>query len=234
MAKLRFSNIILSFQSIGITDTSLWKYCYEYFVMAALIYFFPERYYNLMHFDKPDLIIGSEIGIEVTQCLNNSYNKSIGEWTNYRMGKPGKTKERCSRIIEKEGGELTDFGLMHRLQDKESQLIPVKNGIDSKMSKLPSYIDRFKECELAIILEEPLPEVIDLAIEFFTEKQNEKEPKFDRLIVLSNTSLVIFDYEYKETNIFTITKEENILLQNASIMIVNKKIKDIKECFVID
>ena len=49
---MNFSNKVKEFEPYFITDTSLWKYCDEYYVMAALMYFYPNKYFHLTHSDR--------------------------------------------------------------------------------------------------------------------------------------------------------------------------------------
>ena len=167
---VKFKNNVLEFEPDKITDPSLWKYSDEYKVMATLMYYYPNKYWNLVHSDKPDLQYTDLIGIEVTQCLEDSYNKSIGEWTNYRLGKNGKTYERCNKIISEQGGQLFEYGIIHRVSDERTQMEPIINRLDNKFKKLKEYRSLFKECSLAIILEEPVPSVPFKAINYFCKK----------------------------------------------------------------
>lgn len=229
---LDFSDAVKKFDPDFITDPSLWKYCDEYFVMAALIHYYPEKYKNLVHSDKPDIIIPRTIGIEVTKCLEDSYNKSIGEWTNYRMGKNGKSYDRCKSIIAEQGGKMDEFGIVHRMSDENTQFAPIAKAIDNKLSKLKTYRLSFKECCLAIILEEPIDSVPKKAVDYFEKKQSSADEKFDILIIISNRELMIYDYKTKLLSKRGISREEKRALDNIGIMIVNGLIPSIKDCFV--
>lgn len=232
MVNVDFSEKVNSFQPDNITEPSLWKYCDEYLVMSTLIYFFYEKYSELRHADIPDLQLSNEIGIEVTNGLEDSRNKSIGEWTNCRMEKKGKTIEKCKKIIEKQGGKLFNFGIFFKTSDENSQMLYIKKRIDSKLKKLPSYRDNFNECYLAIVLEEPFQNIYQKAIDYFIEKQAKSECQFDKLIILSNSCLFIYDYHTKLKNKKNISKYEKEKLDLIGVMIVNGYEKDVLNCFV--
>ena len=71
---LEFADCVKEFKPDHITDPEMQKYCFEYYVMAVLIYFYPDKYFNLAHSDKPDLILNDLIGIEVTNCFESNCN----------------------------------------------------------------------------------------------------------------------------------------------------------------
>ena len=227
---VKFKNNVLKFESNKITDPSLWKYSDEYKVMATLMYYYPNKYWELLHADKPDLQLEKEIGIEVTQCLEDSYNKSIGEWTNYRLGKNGKTYERCEKIISQQGGHLFEFGITHRVSDEHTQMEPIKERMDKKYKKLKEYRSLFKECSLAIVLEEPVPPVLEKAIEYFCKKQEESEVKFDSLIIVTNREIVIYDYMTKTFSNRVYSNEERRCFDCIGVMVVNGIVSGPKDC----
>ena len=152
---VRFTKNVLDYKTGKIKDSCKWKYCDEYKVMAALMYFYPEKYWDLEHSDKPDLRLGNFIGIEVTRCNGEIPNKIIGLSTSYRLGKNGTTFEDTCKKIAKLGGELNEFSLFFPVIDEESQFIPIKKGIDNKFIKLKDYRFLFEECSLAILIDEP-------------------------------------------------------------------------------
>lgn len=231
---VKFKNNVLEFKPDKITDPSLWKYSDEYNVMATLMYYYPNKYWNLVHSDKPDLQYTDLIGIEVTQCLEDSYNKSIGEWTNYRLGKNGKTYERCNKIISEQGGQLFEFGITHRVSDESTQMKPIINRLDNKFKKLKEYRSLFKECSLAIILEEPVPSVPSKAINYFCKKQEDSELKFDNLIIVTNQELIIFDYRTKMISKKIYSKEEKRCFDYIGVMVVNELVTEPKDCMTLE
>lgn len=229
--KLIFSSIVKDFEPTEITDPSLWKYWDEYSVMLALMYYFPDQYSDLMHSDKPDLQIPDLIGIEVTQCLDEDYNASIGVWTAYNMGKNGQTLEKVKNKVSEHGGKLNDFFLLHKPATEETQMVPIRKGIDKKLSKLSEYRNLFKECCLAIILEEPIRTVPKLALDYFLKKQKESRYKFDKLIILTNRILIIYDYATNFVSRKDISNEDRRNIDYAAVMLVNGFLDDVKDCF---
>mgnify|MGYP003298885110 CR=1 FL=1 len=231
---VKFKNNVLEFEPNKITDPSLWKYSDEYSVMATLMYFYPEKYWDLNHSDKPDLQYEDQIGIEVTQCLEDSYNKSIGEWTNYRLGKEGKSYSRCEKVISEQGGQLFEYGITHRVSDENTQMQPIRDRMDKKFLKLKDYRNKFLECSLAIILEEPVPSIPAKAIDYFCTKQKEYDYQFDNLIIITNRELIIFDYKSHLISKKVYTKEEARCFNYIGVMVVNELVSEPKDCMTRD
>ena len=229
--KLIFSSKVKDFEPTKITDPSLWKYCDEYSVMLALMYCFPDQYSDLMHSDKPDLQIPNLVGIEVTQCLDEDYNASIGELIAYNMGKNGKSLKKVKDKISEHGGELNDFCLIHKTATEETQMVPIRKGIDKKLSKLSEYRHQFKECCLAIILEEPIRTVPKLALDYFLKKQKESRYKFDKFIILTNRTLIIYNCATNFVSRKDITKEDKRNIDYAAVMLGNGFLDNVKDCF---
>ena len=212
--------------------TSKRKYCDEIAVMALLIHFFPDKFYNLKHSDKPDLQIENLIRIEVTSGLHKSYNSSIGEFTNYRLGKNGKAEAKLKKKIEQNGGEYIDNCIFHKSLSVEDQLIPIRNCINNKLKKLSSYRDKYEECILTIILEVPLPGVISEAISYFANQQDNALIKFDSIILITNSYLYFYNYKTRIFNFQFVEKKEKKLCDVIGVLAANEKIKSVKECFV--
>ena len=228
-----FSDYIKTFEPTFITEPSLWKICDEYRVMAALMYFFPDEFFELKHSDKPDLQLSNVYGIEVTKCTEDSYNRSIGEWTNYRMGKNGSSFEKCKKVIDEEGGQLWGDGMItHAVSDQYTQMKAIRAGINKKILKLKTYKEKFEKCALAIILEEPVPPVINLTIEFFNKIQEGHELKFDELLIVMNYSLIRYNAIKNEITEKVFSRSESRCLSNIDVIMGNGLLKDIKECFI--
>jgi len=225
---MKFNKELLYFDG-KITHSSLLKYCDEYFVMSALMYFWPERYFKLQHSDKPDLQIKNEIGIEVTRGTDPKQSKAINEWCNCRAGVNGKSYKKCKEIVEKEyGGKLTDIGIEHPSKDNEEQFSPIKCVINKKFLKLKNYRNNFKECELAVILEEPLPDILEETVAYFRYKQKNDVIKFDNLIIVCNRFII------NNGKIFKVSEEENTYFQLIGIKLAKGEVTDIKECFIVE
>ena len=164
--------------------------------------------------------------------MEESYNQSIGEWTNYRLGKNGKTYEKCEEKISSLGGKLFKDGIAHKSSDEQSELEPIVKAINNKIGKLHFYREKFKECSLAIILEHPIFSVYKKAIDYFDLVQSKSNVKFDSLIIVSCKKIFIYDYKSKIIFEQSITKEEYRCLSNIGVMIVNKLIPSINDCFI--
>lgn len=229
---LEFADCVKEFKPNHITDPEMQKYCSEYYVMAALMYFYPDKYFNLAHSDKPDLILNDLIGIEVTTCFEEKFNKIIGIWNNYRLDKNGMTFEKCQKKIAEQGGAMDEFGVDHNMSDESTQFVPIVKAIDSKLAKLPEYRTKYKECSLAIILSEPVDTIPKKTIEYFKEKQKNLDDKFDSIIIIANHFLIIYNYKNDTFTHRIITIEESRYLDNIGTMVANKNVPSIKKCFV--
>lgn len=225
-----FIDEVKNFYPKEITDQSLWKYCEEFMVMATLIYLFPEKYFKLNHSDQPDLQLESEIGIEVTQCLEQKINKSIGVWTSYRANNKV-SFDKCEEKIKEQGGTLTSFGIIHAVSTEETQMVPIKAGIDKKTELLKKYRDKFKECSLAIILEEPIRTIPQKAIDYFKYVQSKYNEKFDSLIIIANRFVISYDLKLDHQIKIEYTRQEKNWFQNAGVLMVHKKFNKIQDCF---
>jgi len=226
-----FSKVVKTFEPSFITNPELWKISEEYTIMAALMFYYPDEFKDLEHSDSPDLHIGNSLGIEVTKCLEKGYNISIGNWTNFRMGKKGKTFEKCKKIISNQGGELTDFGIIHKVSDERTQMVPIRECINNKISKIKEYNKKYKKCYLAIMLEEPVPTVPQLAIDYFVTAQNENINQYQKLIIFCNRMIMIYDYETNTVDKKEISSDNGRYLSYIGVLIVNKLVNSIYDCF---
>ena len=69
----------------------------EYFAKVVLEKCFPEKFIDLQIADKPDLRYGSEIGIEVTNCMPQEVVEAFNLW--HRAAKKG--EQTPPRILER-------------------------------------------------------------------------------------------------------------------------------------
>lgn len=231
-----FKKIVENFEPQEITKMSLWKYSDECDALAALKFYFPDKYKNLIHSDSPDLQDGNKIGIEVTQANGETYNKTIGEWTDYRTKGNVESLNKVREIVEQKGGYVFEDGaIFHGARGIEDDFADAKNVIDKKIKKLSKYRNKFSECDLLILMESPLDGLFKLATNYLLDKQNNCVYKYDKLLILTCSELYSYDFKTKKEETITIEPAAKSCIFMVGVMVVNGFLKDVDDAFeVID
>ena len=117
----------------------------EYFAKVVLEKCFPEKFIDLQIEDKPDLRCGSEIGIEVTNCMPREAVEAFNLWQ--RVAKQGEQTpsrifgrlEQLKDIVHLEGNKLIWERGSYVEDDIDNS--PIKefiNAVASKVERLNS------------------------------------------------------------------------------------------------
>lgn len=117
----------------------------EYFAKVVLEKCFPEKFIDLQIEDKPDLRYGSEIGIEVTNCMPQKAVEAFNLW--HRVAKEGEQTsprilerlEQLKDTVRREGNKLIwDRGSYVEDDIDNSPIKEFINAVASKVERLNS------------------------------------------------------------------------------------------------
>lgn len=174
----------------------------EYFVKVILESCFPDKFVDLQISDRPDLRCGTEIGVEVTNCMPNKVVEAFKLW--YRKAKQGeqtppRVNERLEQLkeVEHDGTGLVwqqgtytdnidDSPIKHFLNAVEKKLERLNNS-NADYAEMDSY-ELFVNSFILIPFEQ-----FGIVIKRLQEL-NCRPKKFDYIYLLTNEKkLLIFD-----------------------------------------
>lgn len=178
-------------------DSRFQKHSQEYFVLAALRYFYPQKFDGVVLKDSPDLQDRTNrIGVEVTIAVSQKEMKASREFS--KLKRMTSSDER-RRIIEKIGaighsvkktpiGNVLSSSGSSSLSEKQN----FQEAVSKKLKKLDSYRKSFNKVGLAIyFVEIPSSEVEKECIDWLNEIC--KKETYDFYIVLSHRFFLFYE-----------------------------------------
>ena len=177
----------------------------EYFAKVVLEKCFPEKFIDLQIEDKPDLRCGSEIGIEVTNCMPIEAVEAFNLWQ--RVAKQGEQTpsrifgrlEQLKDIVHLEGNKLIWERGSYVEDDIDNS--PIKKFINAVASK----VERLNSTNANYAIMKSYELFVNSTIEISTFNQiyailarvlelNDKPKKFDYIhLITINQKLFTFD-----------------------------------------
>lgn len=177
----------------------------EYFAKVVLESCFPEKFIDLQISDKPDLRCGSEIGIEVTNCMPKDAAEAFNLW--HRVEKQG--EQTPPRILERleqlkdtvhlEGNELIWEQGSYVYDDIDNS--PIKefvNAVANKAERLNSANANYAEMKSYELFVNSFIDISTFnqiyALLARIKMLNDKPKKFDNIYLITiNQKLLVFD-----------------------------------------
>ena len=182
---------------------------------------FPDQFSNLIRKDAPDLQDeDGRIGIEVVEAIDENKAEIDGVFSNRRIDNSSISYEKCKKIIEKNGGELDEFGITYPVTTGRDEKTIIQNAVHKKMEKYNEYKKKgFKKLSLFVLFYEPLIPVEEVFFFcFFSEPFMGVAETYERLFFLSTWKLIIYDIREDNMEIIKIDKDEyDDLLYQARI-----------------
>ena len=180
----------------------------EQLAFLILNHFFPEFSSKFILGDKPDIQAKDHsIGIEVTEAVLPEIAKINGEYAKLRYGKQKKQEiERCKKLIEQNGGIVTEIGLTYPVTDSESELCLFTYALQKKLEKLPAYRNNgFEIMGLFIFFDEPpIPFDPKAVMERFCEIQKGCKEQYDFLFLAYRNGVIYFDFPNMSYKVYPI------------------------------
>ena len=182
---------------------------------------FPGQFSNLTKKDAPDLQdINGKIGIEVVEAIEMKKAEIDGVFSNRRIVNSSITYEKCKEIIEKNGGELDEYGITYPVTTNLDEKAIIQEAIQKKIKKYSEYKEKgFEELSLFVLFYEPIISVEkEILKKYFSEPFKGVSETYVRLNFLSTWVLFVYEIAEDKMEIIKIDKEEyNDLLYQARI-----------------
>ena len=184
---------------------------------------FPGQFSNLTKKDAPDLQdINGRIGIEVVEAIEMKKAEIDGVFSNRRIDNSSITYEKCKEIIEKNGGELDEYGITYPVTTNLDEKAIIQEAIQKKIKKYSEYKEKgFEELSLFVLFYEPIISVEkEIVKKYFSEPFKGVSETYVRLYFLSTWVLFVYEIAENKMEIIKIDKEEyNDLLYQARIYV---------------
>lgn len=184
---------------------------------------FPEQFSNLIRKDAPDLQDRDGImGIEVVEAIEKKKAEIDGVFSNRRIDNSSISYEKCKEIIEKNGGELDEYGITYPVITNIDEKNIIQNAIRKKIKKYKEYKAKgFEELSLFVLFNEPIvPVEIHVLKRYFSEPFEDVSETYKRLFFLSVGLLFIYEIKEDKMQMIKIGREEyDDLLYQARINI---------------
>lgn len=178
------------------------KWFDEYFAKVILESCFPDKFADLMVADKPDLQCGSEIGIEVTNCMPKKVAEAFNLW--HRVAKQG--KQTPPRIIERleqlDEVQRDEIGLVWNQGAYTDNIndSPIKyflNAVEKKVERLNSDKASYNKMDCYELFVNSfifIPHYQISAVISRLKELNDKPKRFNYIYLLTNEQkLLVFD-----------------------------------------
>ena len=122
-------------------DSKLHSVYIEQLSFLLLKHIFPQISSEFVLNDAPDLQSKDKsVGIEITEAVAPKIAQIDGEYAKLRFGKKTEhDKEKCKRLIEKNGGEVDSIGLSYPVTNSKDEWSIFSNALKKKVKLLPSY-----------------------------------------------------------------------------------------------
>ena len=192
-------------------DSKLHSAYIEQLSFLLLKHIFPEISSKLTLSDAPDLQAEDKsVGIEITEAVVPEIAQIDGEHAKLCFGKKMEhEKEKCRRLIEKNGGEVNSIGLSYPVTNNKDEWNIFLNALKKKVKLLPSYRSKgFKKMGLFILFNEtPIPFNPKVAMERFAEIQKDSIDKFDFLLFGYHNGVIVYYFSNMSYEIYTINQD---------------------------
>lgn len=164
------------------------KIYYEFFALSVLRDYDNKKFNKMKHSDSPDLIVGKEIGIEVTQLGTKEEFQFIS-----MLQKTDKLTTKGINSMNNLGYKIIDGMIQSTAEHDEYNIFTT---LDSKFNKLKSGVySGFKEFHLFMFLSDTIENVtINDIVKFFSLTKNEKN-HYKVIYILCSTYLYVYDVE---------------------------------------
>ena len=174
----------------------------EYFVKVVLESCFPDKFLDLQISDKPDLRCGTEIGIEVTNCMPKRVAEAFNLW--HRVAKqweqtPPRITERLEQLkaVEHDGTGLVWQQGTYTDNIDDSPIKHFLNAVEKKVERLNSGNADYAKMESYELFVNSFIFIPNYQIGAVLERLqvlNDKLRKFDYIYLLTNEQkLLVFD-----------------------------------------
>ena len=192
-------------------DSKLHSGYIEQLSFLLLKHIFPQISSRFVLNDAPDLQSKDKsIGIEITEAVSPKIAQIDGEYAKLRFGKKTEhDKEKCKRLIEKNGGEVDPIGLSYPVTNSNDEWNIFFNALKKKIKLLPSYRAKgFKKMGLFILFNEPpIPFDPNVAMERFAEIQNDSVDQYDFLLFGYHNGVICYDFSNMNYEVYTIDQD---------------------------
>lgn len=189
-------------------DSKLHSAYIEQLSFLLLKHIFPQISSEFFLGDAPDLQAKDRsVGIEITEAVAPEIAQIDGEYAKLRFGKKTEyEKEKCKRLIEKNGGEIDSIGLSYPVTNSKDEWNIFSNALKKKIKLLPSYRNKgFKKMGLFIFFNEPpIPFDPKVVMERFAEIQKDSVDQYDFLLFGYHNGVIGYDFFNMNYEIYTI------------------------------
>lgn len=183
----------------------------EELALLILKQYFPGQFSNLTKKDAPDLQdINGRIGIEVVEAIEMKKAEIDGVFSNRRIDNLSITYEKCKEIIEKNGGELDEYGITYPVTTNLDEKAIIQEAIQKKIKKYSEYKEKgFEELSLFVLFYEPIiPVEKEILKKYFSEPFIRVSETYVRLYFLSTWVLFVYEIAEDKMEIIKIDKED--------------------------
>ena len=184
----------------------------EQLAFLLLKHIFPEISSAFILSDAPDLQDKDKtVGIEITEAVAPKIAQIDGEYAKLRFGKNSEyEKEKCKRLIEKNGGEVDGIGLSYPVTNSKEEWGIFSNALRKKIKLLPSYKQKgFKKMGLFIFFDEPpIPFNPEVAMKQFAEVQKGSIDRYDFLFFGYRNGVIGYDFGSMSYEIYPINQDK--------------------------
>ena len=192
-------------------DSKLHSRYIEQLSFLLLKHIFPQISSKFVLNDAPDLQSKDKsVGIEITEAVAPEIAQIDGEYAKLRFEKKTEhDKEKCKRLIEKNGGEVDSIGLSYPVTNSKDEWSIFSNALKKKVKLLPSYRRKgFNKMGLFIFFNEPpIPFDPNVAMERFAEIQNDSVDQYDFLLFGYRNGVICYDFFNMNYEIYTIDQD---------------------------
>lgn len=192
-------------------DSKLHSAYIEQLSFLLLKHIFPQISSEFFLDDAPDLQAKDRsVGIEITEAVAPEIAQIDGEYAKLRFGKKTEyEKEKCKRLIEKNGGEVDSIGLSYPVTNSKDEWNIFSNALKKKIKLLPSYRTKgFKKMGLFILFNEPpIPFSPEVAMERFAEIQKDSVDQYDFLLFGYRNGVIGYDFSNMTYEVYNIDQD---------------------------
>lgn len=183
----------------------------EQLSFSLLKHIFPETSSKFVLSDAPDLQAEDKsVGIEITEAVAPEIAQIDGEFAKLCFGKKAEhEKEKCKRLIEKNGGEVDSIGLSYPVTNSKDEWSIFSNALKKKVKLLPLYRRKgFKKMGLFILFDEPpIPFDPKVAMERFADIQKDSVDQYDFLLFGYRNGVIGYDFSNMTYEVHTIDQD---------------------------
>ncbi len=179
-------------------DSKLHNVYIEQLSFSLLKYILPEFSSKFVLSDAPDLQAKDQsVGIEITEAVAPEIAQIDGEYAKLRFGKKTEyEKEKCIRLIEKNGGDVDSIGLSYPVVNSDTEWDIFSKALRKKIKLLPQYREKgFTKMGLFIFFNEPpIPFDPEIAMMRFAKIQKDSMDQYDFLFFGYRNGIISYDF----------------------------------------